>query len=127
MKTICFKCPAMVWSVLPLAVLFINTNAFAKTIAIACPTVKTTLHQGYKIKKDGLEWSSWQSQPNLAVSTKDDKNYFSEISQSYKGISLGCIGGTGNKRYGFYVHTANIASCKIDSKTNRGFICELKA
>lgn len=102
------------------------TNVLAKTVTIECPTVKTTLHQGYKITNDAYEWSSWQSQPNLAVSTVNDKSYFSEICQSYKGISLGCIGGSGNKRYGFYLHATNMATCKIDSKTNKGFICEVK-
>lgn len=129
MRTISFKfskCPVIICSFLPIIFLLINTNAFAKTVSIACPTVKTTLNKGYKTKKDGYEWSSWQTQPNLAVDTMNDKNYFSEISQSYKGINLGCIGGSGNKRYGFYTHTSNIASCKIDSKTNKGFVCELK-
>jgi hypothetical protein len=112
--------------ILSIIFLFCYSNAFAKTVTIACPTVKTTLTRGYKTMSNGDEWSSWQTQSSLKVSTSEDKNYFSEISQSYKGISLRCIGGSGNQRYGFYMNATNLSSCKIDSKTNQGFICELK-
>ena len=121
-----FRSTAKIGGFLAIGFLLSYSSAFAKTVTIACPTVKATLNPGYKTTSDGYEWSSWQSQPSLAVSTMDDKDYFSEISQSYKGIDLRCIGGSSNKRYGFYTHNPKIASCKIDAKTNKGFICELK-
>ncbi len=115
---------AKICGLLSIIFLFSYGNAFAKTMTIACPTVKATLTTGYKTTSDGFEWSSWQSQPSLEVSTANDQDYFSEISQSYKGIDLRCVGGSGDKRYGFYTHTPKITSCKIDSQTNKGFICE---
>jgi hypothetical protein len=113
-----------IYGLLSLIFLFACNNTFANTITITCPTVKTTLNSGYKIMHEGHEWSSWQSQPNLEVSTMTDKNYFAEIGQSYKGIDLRCIGGSDDKKYGFYTHAPQKVSCTIDSKTNKGFICD---
>jgi len=120
-----FISTAKIAGLLSVALLFGYSNASAKTMTIACPTVKTTLTPGYKTTENGFEWKSWQSQPSLEVSTADDKNYFAEISQSYKGISLRCIGGSKDKHYGFYTHSPKITSCKIDTTTNKGFICEI--
>lgn len=121
-----FRSTVKICGFLSIIFLFNYSNAFAKTVTIACPTVKATLNHGYKTTSDGYEWSSWQSQPSLEVSTMNDKNYFSEINQSYKGIDLRCIGGSGDKQYGFYIHAPKKAFCKIDLKTNKGFVCELK-
>jgi hypothetical protein len=125
-NSICFRSTSKICCFLSIVFLFSYSNVFAKTVTIVCPTVKATLKQGYKTTSDGYEWFSWQSQPRIEVSTMNDNTYFSEINQSYKGISLRCIGGSGDKRYGFYSHDSKIVSCKIDSKTNKGFICELK-
>ncbi len=119
-----FKSTAKICGLLSIILVFGYSNSFAKTVTIACPTVTATLTHGYKTNSDGNEWSSWQSQPNLEVSTMNDKDYFAEISQSYKGISLRCIGGSGHKHYGFYTHNPKIISCKLDQQTNKGFICE---
>lgn len=103
-----------------------SSNVFAKTVTIACPTVKATLTSGYKTTSNGYEWQSWQSQPKIEVSTMNDKTYFAEICQSYKGTNLHCLGGSGNKRYGFFVHSPKITSCKLDTQSNKGFICEVQ-
>lgn len=108
------------------ALLFGCSNAFAKTITVNCPTVKAAVTPGYKISSDGYQWSSWQNQPRIEVSTANDKNYFAELSESKKGIQLRCIGGAEKTRYGFYTSVPNVMSCKLDKMTNKGFICEVK-
>lgn len=101
------------------------TNAFSKTITVTCPTVQTSLTSKFKVSSpDGYQWSSWQSQPNLHVSTKEDENYFAEINQSSKGLTLRCTGHSGNNWYGFYTNNLKVDSCKIDPNSKTSFICE---
>lgn len=120
-----FRSTAKICALLSIALLFFCNNAFSKTMTIACPTVKTTLTPGYKItSSDGYQWSSWQKQPRVEVSTINDKNYLAEINQSAKGIELRCVGGSEQNRYGFYTHIPKITSCKIDKNKNTAFICE---
>lgn len=120
-----FKSTAKICGLLSITLICSYNNALAKTVAITCPTVKTTLTSGYKTTEKGYEWQSWQSKPNLEVSTANDKNYFAEMCQSHKGISLRCVSGFGDKSYGFYTHSSKISSCKIDPNTDKGFICEV--
>lgn len=110
---------------LSFALIFSCNTIFAKTVTINCPTVKTTLTRGYTTTENGFEWRSWQAQPSIEVSTAMDKDYFAELSQSYKGISLRCVGGIKNQNYGFFTHSPKITSCKLDPKNNKGFICEV--
>lgn len=122
-----FQSKAKMSALLLVTLLFAYNHAFSKTINITCPSVKADLTAEYKVSSsDSHQWSSWQSQPRISVSTTNDKNYFAEINQSYKGIELRCVGGNGNQHYGFYTHIPDITSCKIDPKSKTAFICEVR-
>lgn len=122
-----FSPSAKICALLSIGLLFGYHSALAKTVTITCPVVKTTLTAEYQVpsSSDGYKWKSWQSQPRLEVSTANDKNYFAEINQSYKGIDLRCVGGSGNKSYGFYTHNPKITACKIDVNSNQAFVCQV--